>query len=175
MTVAPSYASYLTEALRFIGGYPEHMRTAEDTVANTRLFDLGYGAWRAQESQMVHHSPCRRPSILLRHHFRRGQGLGEMQRRQRNPGSPLVNRRRLRTLGPRYPVGRYRRVRGNVKLFGGPLKGEWRRSAPLAVLAIGSAWVGTWQRMLAPRRGWWGEMSGGRPLRSLLLTRRRHG
>lgn len=162
MTVAPSYASYLTAALRFVGGYPEHMRTAEDTVANTALFDLGYGAWRAQQSQMVHHSPCRRPSILFRHHYKRGQGFGEMLRRQRSPGARLVNRRRIRMLGPRYPVGRFRRVRRNVGMFGPELEQEWRRASPLAAFAIGAAWLGAWHRILAPRRGWLAEMSGDR-------------
>jgi glycosyltransferase involved in cell wall biosynthesis len=171
MTVAPSYASYLTEALRYVGGYPEHMRTAEDTVANTALFDLGYGAWREQHATMIHHSPCRRPVVLLRHHHRRGMGYGQMVRQQRQPDEPLLSRRVLRSLGPRYVIGRLRRVHRNVWLYGDDLRWRWVAVSPLALAGIVAAWAGAWRELLAPRRGWWSEAFAGR-LHPSALSRR---
>ncbi len=173
MTVAPSYASYLTEALRYVDGFPEHMRTAEDTVANTALFELGYGAWREQHATMVHHSPCRRPVVLLRHHHRRGRGLGQMVLQRRQPDEPLLSRRMFRFLGPRYVIGRLRRVHRNVWLYGGDLRWRWLAVSPLAVAGVLAAWAGAWRELLAPRRGWWSEAFAGRPGPSA-LGRRRH-
>jgi glycosyltransferase involved in cell wall biosynthesis len=167
MTVAPSYASYLTAAIRHVGGFPEHMRTAEDTAANTALFDLGYGAWRAQHSTMVHHSPCRSTVVMVRHHHRRGRGLGQMLRQQRRPDGPLLTRRLLRSLGPRYLVGRLRRVHAYTWRYGGDLRWRWLAVAPLAALGVLAAWVGAWRELLAPRPGWWRELFAGRPGRGL--------
>jgi glycosyltransferase involved in cell wall biosynthesis len=163
MTVSPSYASYLTEAIRFMGGFPEHLRTAEDTVANTTLFDLGYGAWRAQDAAMTHHSPCRSTLVLVRHHHQRGRGLGAMLRQRRRAGTGLLSRGLFRGLGPRYLVGRLRRVHANTWRYGGDLRWRWLAVSPLAALGIGAAWLGAWREILEPRRGWWDDLFAGRP------------
>jgi glycosyltransferase involved in cell wall biosynthesis len=171
MTVAPSYASCLTVAIRHVGGFPEHMRTAEDTVANTTLFELGYGAWRAQHSTMVHHSPCRNAVVMVRHHHRRGRGLGQMLRQQRPPDGPLLTRRLLRSLGPRHLVGRLRRVHAYTWRYGGDLRWRWLAVSPLAAVGILAAWLGAWREILSPRPGWWGELFAGRPTLALRRVR----
>src|SRR2546426_5818070 len=39
------------------------------SVVNNELARRGYESYRAQEVQLVHHSPCRTTRRLLRHHF----------------------------------------------------------------------------------------------------------
>jgi glycosyltransferase involved in cell wall biosynthesis len=154
MTVAPSYASYLTDAVRYVGGFPEDMRTAEDTMVNTELFDLGYGAWRGQDVRMTHHSPCVDIRTLLGHHFRRGRGRGTMiLRRHRSEDGPVLTRRRLVNLGVREVPGRMRRIHRNTWAFGGDLRLRWLVVSPLALSAVTAAWAGAWYELLRPRPG----------------------
>jgi glycosyltransferase involved in cell wall biosynthesis len=147
----PSSASYLTAALRHVDGFPEHMRTAEDTVVHTELFERGYGAWRAQGASMVHHSPCRSTTVLLRHHHQRGRGLGTMLREQRGPGAPVLSRRVLRALGPQYVAGTVKKVHVDTWRYGGSLRWRWLAVSPLVGLAVLAAWLGAWREAL--RRG----------------------
>ena len=58
---APSHCSYRRNALLTVGGFPENMRTGEDSVVNLELVQRGYQAYRAQDVTLVHHSPCRTP------------------------------------------------------------------------------------------------------------------
>ena len=154
LAAAPSSASFLTAAVRSVGGYPEHMLTAEDTVVNTELFALGYGAWREQGAAFIHHSPCRSPRILVRHHYRRGRGFGQMILQRRRPGTPVLDRWRLRTLGTTYVVARMHRVHTATWRDGGELRARWLLVSPLAAVAVVAAWVGAWSELLRPRPGW---------------------
>src|SRR3954466_9219248 len=52
------------------------LRVGEDTVVNEELFRRGYLAYRAQDVLLIHHSPCRMPGRLVRHHFIRAEGMG---------------------------------------------------------------------------------------------------
>lgn len=74
----PPSASYLRAALLAVGGFPEDMRAGEDTVVNHKLFESGYGAYQSHEARAIHYSPCRYPHQLVRHHFRRGQGMARV-------------------------------------------------------------------------------------------------
>lgn len=173
LTVPPPNASYLTEALRFVGGFPEHMRTAEDTVANTALFALGYGAWLAQDAAMIHHSPCRSTLVLVRHHHQRGRGRGTMLREQRPPDTALLSRRLLRDLSPRYLVGSLHQIHVVTWRFGGDLRWRWLVVSPLVALGRGAEWLGQWREILAPRRGWWKDLVGSETRWQDLVSRRR--
>src|SRR4051812_43332732 len=55
---------------------PRKLRVGEDTVVNEELFRRGYLAYRAEDVLFIHHSPCRMPGRLVRHHFIRGRGHG---------------------------------------------------------------------------------------------------
>lgn len=148
---APPAASYLTAALRHLGGFPEGIRSGEDTRVNTELFDLGYGAWRERRVVLVHHSPCRSLGILLRHHHRRGRGLGWLLRRRQPPGRRLVGRRLVLSLGLGYLPARLVRIHRSVWRFGGPLRWRWLAVLPLAAAGAAAAWLGTWRELLGRR------------------------
>ena len=162
LDVAPSYCSYLTAALRAVGGFPEDLRTAEDTMANTELFRLGYGAYRGQAVVMTHHSPCRTVRTLVRHHHTRGRGLGQMILRAHRPGRPLITPARIRSLGLRYVPGRVHRVHHYTWRYGGPLRWRWLAVSPLATLGVVAAWAGAWREMLRPGPGHWDVLFAGR-------------
>lgn len=154
MTVAPSHSSYLTAALRQVGGFPEDMRTAEDTMVNTELFALGYGAWRARRATMVHVSPCRDLRTLVRHHYRRGLGHGTMILLRHPPeAGPVLTRSRVVNLGFRYLPGRLHRIHHYTWRYGGPLRVRWVLVSPLAMAGVVAAWLGTWRELLRARPG----------------------
>ena len=61
-----------------VGGFPEDMRAGEDTVVNRELWRRGHSAFRAQDVSLTHHSRCRTPTRLVRHHYVRGRALGRI-------------------------------------------------------------------------------------------------
>jgi glycosyltransferase involved in cell wall biosynthesis len=75
---APHHCSYETSALLDAGGFPEDMRTAEDTAVNMDLFSRGYTAFRERSILLIHHSPCTTTRKLVAHHFTRGRGGGRL-------------------------------------------------------------------------------------------------
>src|SRR5262249_48705997 len=76
----PMHCSYERAALCEVGGFPEDMRAGEDTVVNTELFRRGHVAYRAADVTLTHHSRCRGPVKLVRHHFSRGRAFGKILR-----------------------------------------------------------------------------------------------
>jgi glycosyltransferase involved in cell wall biosynthesis len=171
MDIAPSNASYPTEVLRAVGGFPADMRTAEDTMVNTALFRMGYGAWQNREVTMIHHSPCRTVARLLRHHYTRGRGLGQMILRGRQPGRPVLNPARVMSLGLRYVPGRLHRIHHYTWRYGESLRWRWLVVSPLCVLAVMAAWVGAWREILHPGRGRWELLFADRLRPGALLAR----
>lgn len=169
--VAPGACSYLRCALEAAGGFPEDMRTAEDTTVNTALFLLGYGAFRDQHASYIHHSRCRTSGAVLRHHHERGRGLGQMVLRSTPPDRPLLTRSRVIGLGLRYVSGRFRRTHRNIWRFGGRLRGRWLVVSPLGLAAIVSAWAGAWREILRPEAGALDRLAGGAPGGPLLARR----
>jgi glycosyltransferase involved in cell wall biosynthesis len=161
LDVAPGACSYLREAIAVVGGFPEDVRAGEDTIVNTALFDLGYGAIREQAAGYVHHSRCRTIPVLVRHHHERGRGLGQMILRSTPPDRPLVNRRRIRSLGLRYVPARLHRTHRYTMAYGGELRGRWLRVAPVSLLAILGAWTGVWRELLRPGAGALDRIAGG--------------
>jgi len=153
-TSAPIRCSYVREALREVGGFPEDMRTAEDTVVNEELFRRGYGAFREHDALAYHHSPCRTPGRLLAHHFRRGRGRGRLLAERRPvPGQRPSLRPVARYLVGSVP-GRIRHTHQYVRAWGGDLRRYYYPALPLIAAAAIAAWVGGFTELVL-RRGWW--------------------
>lgn len=74
----PGHASYVTDDLRRVGGFPEHVRAGEDTIANRKLYLAGAKTFFCGGASFHHASPCRSLRDVMRHHYQRGRGLGRM-------------------------------------------------------------------------------------------------
>jgi glycosyltransferase involved in cell wall biosynthesis len=129
----PMHCSYERTALLEIGGFPEDMRAGEDTVVNTTLFQRGYVAYRAADVTLTHHSRCRGPITLVRHHFSRGRAFGKILR-----DDSERDRRFVRS----YVLRRVSRTSRDVRRWGDGLQGHYRRAWPLVVAGTVAAWVG---------------------------------
>ena len=132
---APSHCSYRRNALLTVGGFPENMRTGEDSVVNLALVQRGYQAYRAQDVTLIHHSPCRTPWKLMAHHFVRGRGLGCILRdRDRIAPKGLLGKRGVNFVR-RQVTGRVKQTTQHVRRWSGDptLQAEYRRAFPLVV------------------------------------------
>lgn len=138
----PMHCSYERRAVLTLGGFPEGLRTGEDTVVNRELFRRGHLAYRAQDVRLTHHTPCVTTVQLLRHHFARGRGFVKiMSDSDRRFVWTYVPRRLLRT-------GR------DVRRWGdGDLRDEYRRSWLLVLAGTVAAWVGLFCELLRTARG----------------------
>ena len=149
----PVHCSYAREFLLRAGGFPEDLRAGEDTVANHRMWRMGYRAYRAQELVLIHHSPCRDLSRLLRHHFQRGRGFGRIVLDQRRGRGPVLTFGMLRRNLVGYLPRRLSLVSAQVRRWGGPLRDDYRRVRPWIFAGAAAAWVGTWYELLRPAPG----------------------
>jgi glycosyltransferase involved in cell wall biosynthesis len=153
LAMAPAHCSYTRECLLAVGGFPEHMRAGEDTVVNRKLTALGYRTYREQAPLVVHHSRCRTPARLLRHHFVRGRWLGRILLDERRdtprPFDAKFIRGWLFGLVPR----RIRKTTENVERWGGELGETYRKVYPLVVLGVLASWLGLWVELLRPEAG----------------------
>jgi hypothetical protein len=147
----PAHCSYEAEALRRIGGFPEGMRAGEDTVVNERLWRLGYRAYRSQEIEITHRSPCTNLPRLLRHHFVRGRAMAKI----------LVHDRRIFEDGTGvgleswlfgYGRQRIRGVERNVQTWGDDhVRVQLARVRPHLLAGVAAAWCGIWFELFALR------------------------
>jgi glycosyltransferase involved in cell wall biosynthesis len=139
---APSHCSYLREALVHVGGFPERQRAGEDTVVNDQLFGMGYGAYRARDVLLIHHSPCRNAQRLIRHHFTRGRWHGRILRSQR----AARPRRRFDRLLLRFVLvsvlGRLRWTTVKVHRWGRGFRMRYWFAFPLVVMGALAHWAG---------------------------------
>jgi glycosyltransferase involved in cell wall biosynthesis len=74
----PPSCSYRRDILLDCGGFPEDMRSGEDTAVNVRLHGQGFLTLREPAARFIHHSPCTTPRRLVKHHFTRGRGLARV-------------------------------------------------------------------------------------------------
>lgn len=154
LRVAPAHCSYDREILLRVGGFPEDRRAGEDTVVNNELFRRGYRAYRAADVPLVHASPCRDLPKLLRHHFQRGRGFGQILVEDVRPGARLLTKHGLRSHLLRYMRRRLRVVDDQVARWADPpLRAQFRAVRPLVVAGTAAAWLGTWAEILRPAPG----------------------
>jgi len=141
----PPRCSYRRELLTEVGGFPEDVRTGEDSVVNEELHARGYGAYREQRIVACHHSPCRTTRVLVVHHFQRGLGRARILADARAVGE-VSTRRALRMTFRSLP-GRLRSIHLQVGRWGGDVQAKYWRSLPHIVLGATAAWVGCWYGM----------------------------
>jgi glycosyltransferase involved in cell wall biosynthesis len=150
----PAHCSYARAPLLELGGFPEDMRAGEDTVVNTALFRRGYTAYRDPSIRLTHHSPCRTPWQLMRHHFTRGRGLGHIILEGTSERGGLLDRRLLEARLLRYIPQRLRQTSRSVELWGPPdYRRRYRLAFPLVVVGAVTAWLGMWYELLRPASG----------------------
>ncbi len=149
----PSHCSYMRDFVLEAGGFPEDMRTGEDTVVNRALWRRGLKAYRAADVHLVHNSPCVDTRTLVRHHFRRGRGLGRILCQDHRGGRPLLRPVVLRGVLLGYAPARLRRIRGAVARWGAEVRPQYLRSRPLIALGTLAAWAGVWSEILRPAPG----------------------
>ena len=166
----PSHCSYMREHLIEVGGFPEGMRTGEDTVVNVELTRRGYRGYREREARFIHRSPCRSGRVLLKHHFRRGRGLGRMILGSHRHGGRILRRDFLARFLRRYVGDRVSTIGNRVRTWGDEdLEQRLARSRRLVVLGALAACAGLWYELLRPARGKWRILTG-RPGLTLLAA-----
>ncbi len=97
----PAHCSYDRRALLGVGGFPEALRTGEDTWVNHALFRAGARAYRAADLPLIHHNRSRTVPQLARRHFARGRAFTVFPR-----GDPPGARAELRRPTPRVEATR---------------------------------------------------------------------
>jgi glycosyltransferase involved in cell wall biosynthesis len=148
----PSRCSYMRGPLEAIGGFPEDRRVGEDTVVNTRLFELGYRSYYSSDIRCIHKTPCKTVARLLHHHFERGLGFGRILWEQAGrPKSLNARGATILWLMTKYPVRRTRFIKEAVREWGEPVRREFVRSFPLVVAGVAGAAVGAILFLLRPR------------------------
>ena len=157
---APAHCSYVREFLEEVGGFPEDLRVGEDTIVNRELWRRGRPAFRAQDVRLYHRSPCRDVATLVRHHFRRGRGMGRILVDDHRDGRRLLRRAALKAYLLRYLPARVRRLDGQVADWGGALRPVYRRVRPLVIAGSAAALAGIWVEILRPARGKLGVLLG---------------
>ncbi len=149
----PAHCSYTREALARVGGFPEGVRAGEDTSVNTALFDLGYRALRDPRVLLIHHSPCRTLRLLLRHHFARGRGEGQVAMREAaRTGVWRDGFRRLWRLTRFEPTMRLAEITRRVMTSVEPYPSSYARALPLVSLGAWAAWLGICHAVARTRR-----------------------
>jgi glycosyltransferase involved in cell wall biosynthesis len=171
----PAHCSYARIPLLETGGFPEGVRTGEDTVVNRELVRRGYVAFRDPQIEFTHASPCRTPWRLLRHHFQRGCGWGRLLLEDHRHRGRLLNRETLSSWLMQHLPRRLQRISQNVRRAEPGLVPQFSRVRPLVVAGALAAWLGFWFEILRPSAGK-GVILIGRPNRTLLVvaTRRVH-
>jgi len=149
----PAHCSYARVPLLEIGGFPEGVRTAEDTEVNRALVRRGYVAYREPEIQFLHRSPCRTPWKLVRHHFRRGRGIGRLVVQANREQGRFLYSEAARQRLIRYLPDRLSRIALNVRRADPALKPHYDDVRLLIALGAFASWVGMWWEILRPGPG----------------------
>jgi glycosyltransferase involved in cell wall biosynthesis len=164
----PAHCSYVREPLLATGGFPEGVRTAEDTAVNRELVRRGYVALRDPAIRFVHNNPCRTPWRLVRHHFQRGRGWGRLLIEDYRTVGGLLNRQVVSSRLIGHLPYRWRSVARGVRTADPELRPHYQRARPLIAAATVSSWLGMWYEILRPTSGKWVILRG-KPVRTLAL------
>nr|MBA2470319.1 glycosyltransferase [Chloroflexia bacterium] len=165
----PAHCSYARLPLLEAGGFPEGVRTAEDTAVNRVLAKRGYVALRDPRIRFVHHSPCRTWRRLARHHFGRGRGWGRLLVERHQESGRLLNVDVLRTRLVRHVPERLARVARGVEGATPELRVEYRQVRLGVVFGAVASWAGMWAEILRPAPGKWAVLTG-RPRQTVLTV-----
>ena len=149
----PAHCSYARLPLLEVGGFPDGVRTGEDTEANRALVERGYVAFRDPAVQLVHRSRCTTVGRLLKHHFQRGRGWGRMLVSRHRAQGRLVNRTVIRGQLIEAVPRRLTRIAFNTSLARGDITAQYQRVRTLVALGAAASWLGMWFEILRPTPG----------------------
>ena len=164
----PAHCSYTRAALVAAGGFPEGVRSAEDTRVNQLLVRQGHVALRDPAIRFTHRSPCRSVGKLLRHHFTRGRGWGRLAAGRLASGETALDRAFVhqRLLG--HIPGWMRRIDHGVARADAELITRYRRVRPLVLAGVVAGWAGMWFELTRPGAGTWSRRGPERQLTVLV-------
>jgi glycosyltransferase involved in cell wall biosynthesis len=137
----PPRCSYLRSALVEVGGFPEDMRTNEDTAVILELFHRGYSAYFEHELESTHYGPCTTVRGLVRHFFKRGRGLATLLLHEAELERDVPSRRMRRFVVANLP-SRLRGVHLDVRRWGDGLRVRYVRTLPFIVIGAVAWWLG---------------------------------
>ena len=150
---APGNCSYARLPLLEVGGFPEGVRTGEDTAVNRALVKRGYVAYREPGAGFIHRSRCTTPWKLVRHHFQRGRGSGRLLLAEYRERGRLLNAQVLQARLIDAIPNRLDRIRESVSLADPEIAAEYGRYRTLIMLGAIASWAGTWYEVLRPAPG----------------------
>lgn len=165
----PAHCSYARLPLLEVGGFPEGVRTAEDTAVNRALVQRGYVALRDPAIRFVHQSPCRTWPRLVRHHFNRGRGWGRLLIERHQDTGLLLNPSVIQTRLYHHVPDRLARIARGVSRADPMFKPTYE--SVRAGIAIGAfaSWLGMWVEILRPAPAKWLVLTG-QPHQTILLV-----
>lgn len=143
----PGHASYVTADVRGLGGFPEDVRTAEDTVVNRQLFNAGKRTYFAADASFAHASPSTNVVHLLHHHAQRGRGLGRMIRGARHRATFAQVRSSLGL-----PRRRMRYIASALEHADDQTREQYRHVRRLVAAGAFAAGAGTWFELVRRNR-----------------------
>ena len=165
----PAHCSYARLPLLEVGGFPDGVRTGEDTEANRALVGRGYVAFRDPAVRLVHRSRCTTAGRLLRHHFQRGRGWGRMLVSRHREQGRLINGTVIREQVIDAVPRRLARIAFNASLAREDITKQYQRVRTLVMLGAAASWLGMWFEILRPTPGK-STVLFGRPVRNLLIV-----
>ena len=142
----PGHASYVTDDLRRVGGFPEHVRAGEDTAANRRLHLAGVKSYFCANASFHHASPCRSLGDVIRHHYNRGRALGRLL--AIGTHRPFSRRRIKATFAA--ARRRLRRIRETMETADEELQHEYRSARPYVIAGALGALAGSIREVSRP-------------------------
>jgi glycosyltransferase involved in cell wall biosynthesis len=164
----PAHCSYARLPLLEVGGFPEGVRTGEDTAVNRALVRRGYVALRDPSIHLVHRSPCTTMGHLVRHHFKRGRGWGRLLVAEYRETGGLLNRDVVRRRLVEHLPKRLGRIEQNVGVARADLAPRYEDARALIVCGAVAAWAGQWWEVLRPTPGKL-DILAGRPVLNVLV------
>ncbi len=165
----PAHCSYARLPLLEVGGFPEGVRTGEDTAVNRALVRKGYVAFRDPAVTITHRSPCRTVGKLVRHHFVRGRGWGRLFVEEHRAAGRMLRNPALRRRGFGHLRRRLLAIDENVRSAAPSLLPHYEAVRGLIRLGAIASWAGMWCEILRPAPGKLTALLG-QPVRTIALA-----
>ena len=160
----PAHCSYARRPLLEAGGFPEGVRSAEDTRVNQLLVSRGYVAFREPAIRFIHSSPCRTVRKLVSHHVTRGRGWGRLALARTPDDEPVIDHEFLRQRLTVHVPSWIARIDRGVARAEPELVDQYRTSRRLVLVGVVAGWAGMWFEILRPRHGKLTRLTGYRDL-----------
>ncbi len=154
----PHCLSYERELVQQLGGFPEDLKTGEDTVLNARLIERGATIELDPEIRLAHVN-LTSLRAYLRHLYEHGYGFGLAGGSYGPPSRWMIRAGDLRAAGRilvRYPLGRW------LGAFRRIARGR-PRSLPGYLLLTPLVWAGLWAAATGRWAGWRARARGAPP------------